>query len=453
MSSTPILVSPSPPTGLQRRIELSGLDLWLLLRIDNVFVYPGEINLDRLTDALSRTLSIWSLVAGQGFQENDRYFIIMSDHSIPVTFVRNEEISSWSLDSTVVVEMMDNPLKNFIDEVQTMKLFDQVSNEPLLRIKLTQLVQSNEWILGMSWAHVLGDADSCLQFSKTLSRFYQQLEPSMPSPIFERRIWFEEENDPSFLPYMKSLHYSKGAAELFKNFLPNQIDYDRVTIHLSGEQIRQIRSMIEDTVISNHDALVAYIILKLNQVLLKNPEHLCLMRTAMTINFRDIAESIASSRSIGNDIVTMVSENFMNPFSLTKIAKTIRQSILKLRNPTFLEPFLATTDKLMRHNVKNDKYPDVRLFKEEIMINSNFRYDWCHDVDFGYNEQCRFFTTWAGYMYIRIFHLNPKKIENSWIARDRNGAEVAFRIEKHLRQDFIDSIERDKEENFMNVSL
>ena len=51
MTST-FLIYPSSPTGNNRRIELAGLDLWRMARIDNVFVYPSEINIDRFKDSI-----------------------------------------------------------------------------------------------------------------------------------------------------------------------------------------------------------------------------------------------------------------------------------------------------------------------------------------------------------------------------------------------------------------
>ncbi|CAF4252713.1 unnamed protein product, partial [Rotaria sp. Silwood2] len=82
------LISPSPPTGNNRRIELAGIDLWILARIDNVFVYPSEINIDKFKEALSRTLSLWPFVAGRILLENSQHYIIeMCDNPIPITFV------------------------------------------------------------------------------------------------------------------------------------------------------------------------------------------------------------------------------------------------------------------------------------------------------------------------------------------------------------------------------
>jgi hypothetical protein len=51
--------------------------------------------------------------------------------------------------------------------------------------------------------HLLGDADTCLHFSNTLSTFYQQMESTKLLPIFERRLWREDEADQSILSIPK----------------------------------------------------------------------------------------------------------------------------------------------------------------------------------------------------------------------------------------------------------
>jgi hypothetical protein len=55
------LVHPSSPTGNNRRIELAGMDLLIIARIDNVFVYPSDIDIKRFKDALGRALSLYGL--------------------------------------------------------------------------------------------------------------------------------------------------------------------------------------------------------------------------------------------------------------------------------------------------------------------------------------------------------------------------------------------------------
>ena len=83
-------------------------------------------------------------------------------------------------------------------------------------MKLTHLVQSGEWVMGVSWAHVLGDGAACLNFLSTISRLYQQMEPLEPLPVFERRLWREDEDDQSLVPMMKQLRDARPSGEMMK---------------------------------------------------------------------------------------------------------------------------------------------------------------------------------------------------------------------------------------------
>jgi hypothetical protein len=451
MAST-FLVYPSPPTGNNRHIELAGLDLWRMARIDNVFVYPSEINIDRFKDALSRTLSLWPVIAGRScLNDNKYYFIEMSDNATPVTLINNDDLVKWPFDSNVILDFYKDSLSTYIDEVQVTKLFDNSQNEPLVRIKLTHIVQSNEWVLGISWAHELGDAASCLNFSNTLSRLYQQMEPLKPLPIFERRLWKSDEIDPSFLPIMKHLRDAKPFEEMWKKFMIDQEAYDQVNLCFCSEQLAKLRILAGGDSITIQDALTAYIILTLNTHCYRNDNEHRILCTNTSINFRGVADSIAPFGQVSNAVFMMLSDNFEDPYSLSNIAKTIRRSIIKSRDSKFLQSWLATADDAMRTMIHNNRLADLGFVPNEIIVNSNLRYDWANLVDFGYTDKCRFYTGWSGAFYLRVFRLNPSCDGNGWLPRDRNGAEVVFRIEKNLKENFCNVINRDIEENFENI--
>jgi hypothetical protein len=145
------LVSPSSPTGNSHRVELAGIDLWLFARTDQVFVYPSQLDIDQFKNAVSRTLSVWPLIAGRFLLLDDGHYVIeMSDNPIPVTYAENTELAVWPINLNIVSELHKNLLVPFIDEVQITKLFSGSLDESLVRLKLTRLVQSGEWILGAS---------------------------------------------------------------------------------------------------------------------------------------------------------------------------------------------------------------------------------------------------------------------------------------------------------------
>jgi hypothetical protein len=445
------LILPSTPTGNNRRIELAGIDLWIIPRIDNVFVYPSDLNIDRLKEALSRTLSLWPLIAGRFLLINDKHYVIeMSDNGIPLSLIDNTELVRWPLDWNVVVDAEEGQLQRFLDEVPTAKLLRGSSDEPLFRLRMTRLIQSGEWIMGTSWAHVLGDAFACIKFLNTLSRFYQQLEPLEPFPIFERRLWHRENADQSLLPFMRHLTDALSTNQTLEKIRIQQITHDQVSIQFSGEQLIQLYTLAGNSMLTIHDVMTAYIILTLNTHCFENSEQL-IQHTNTIVNFRGVSDSIASPGLIANCTLRMLSENFNDPYSLSSIAKAIRYSIIRSRDPSFLEPLLATADELMRDLANDDREVNIDHFLHGIIVNSNYRYDWANLVDFGYVDKCRFHTDGSAPLFLRVFHLNPIYDGTDWMPRDREGAEVTFRIENKIKERFINAWQRDVKENFVRV--
>ncbi|CAF3924988.1 unnamed protein product [Rotaria sp. Silwood1] len=446
------LVSPSLPTGNSRRIELPGTDLWIIARTDKVFVYPSELNIEQFKDSLSRTLSIWPIVAGHFLLLDDGHYLIeMSDNPIPVSYTENTDLSAWPVNLNIVSELHQNPLVPFIDGVDVVKLIPGSQYEPLIRLRLTRLVQSGEWVLGVSWAHLLGDAAALLNFLSTISRIYQHLKPFEPMPVFERRLWLEEEIDLSFLPLMKHLTYAGPLQEMFQHFGSWKDTYEQLSIRFSGEQLAKLRELAGGNEVTIQDSLSAYIILTLNTHCYLNDDKRRILRTNTTVNYRGVSDSIAPAGLVSNAILQVLSDDYDDPLALTSIAKTTRRSIIRSRDPKFLERYLATADKLMRKIARENLLANWNQFPNEALVNSNYRYDWVELVDFGYTDKCRMYTAWTGPLYLRVFRLNPIKEGAEWSPRDRNGAEVAFLIENDMKDKFLRAWQKDVEENFVNV--
>jgi len=57
------------------------------------------------------------------------------------------------------------------------------TNAPLLAFRLTTLLPSQRSVLGVKWAHILGDAAACHHFLRVLSFFYTN--PGTPLPATE----------------------------------------------------------------------------------------------------------------------------------------------------------------------------------------------------------------------------------------------------------------------------
>ena len=101
----------------------------------------------------------------------------------------------------------------------------------------------------------------------------------------------------------------------------------------------------------------------------------------------------------------------------------------------------------MRSMARDGREVNIDHFSNGIVVNSNFRFDWAQTVDLGHTDRCRFYTDGTANLFVRVFRLNPP----SDGTRDRHGAEVAFRIERVLKEKFLDAYRRDIDENFLNV--
>jgi hypothetical protein len=277
------------------------------------------------------------------------------------------------------------------------------------------------------------------------------MEPLVPLPVFERRLWREDEADRSLLTIMKSLSDAGPTGQALKNFMTAQLTHDQINLCFSGEQLTKLRALAGGNSVTIQDALSAYIILILNTHCYQNNEQRRILRINTTINYRGVSDSIASSSLIANVVIMMLSDDFDDPLSLSNIAKTIRRSIVRSRDPKFLVSWLATADGLMKEMARENRLMNMGPFPNEIAVNSNLRYDWANAVDFGYTDKCRLYTAWTGALYLRVFRRNPVYDGTQWMPRDQDGAEVAFRIEKDMKEQFINAWGKDIAENFANV--
>ncbi|CAF4509056.1 unnamed protein product [Rotaria sp. Silwood2] len=436
-------IAASSPTGNGRQIQLLSTDL-IFGGIDNVFVYPS-LDVDRLRNALSRTLSFWPILTGRIFVDNDdQYFIKFTDDSIPFTYAENDQLEQWP-DLPVVVDDM-TLIQPFIDSVQY-----KPEIEPLLRIKVTRLLHSDEYVLGTSFYHMVGDANSTFHFHNDLSQIYQNLETILPRPVFERHLLNKEDSEFSLLPVLKLYQNTGKREDILARLGKEYAETDPINMSFSSEQLTKLRSLIEDTnEITAHDVLCAYIVYLMNKHLFTSEDEY-VRRAYMYINYRGVSDLLTPKGYVANAIMQPLSSDFPNPLSLSSIAKTIRQLIKTTRQEDFLQNWVTSANILMKKIIK-DGHVNFVWDKDEAIFNSNYKYDWADQVDFGMKNQCRFHTMGIFKYYFRIFQLNPVKGENgNWI-KDNEGAEVSFRIPKgEIKEKFLAAWKKDIQENFLNV--
>ncbi|UJR34828.1 hypothetical protein I4U23_027609 [Adineta vaga] len=436
-------VDASIPSGNGRRITLLGTDL-IFASIENVFVYP-TLDVDRLRNALGETLSLWPILTGRIIVNDNQYMIECSDNSIPFNYTENSELECWP-DLPVVIDDK-TILEPFIDSVQY-----KPEIEPLLRLKVTYLLRSNEYVVGTSTSHLVGDANSNIHFLSDLSQIYQHLEPLLPRPIFQRCLLNKEKIDLSF-PLIKEISEKAEKIEsFFGRIIKGKSETEQINLSFSSEQLITLHNIgkSDDEEVTIHDTLCAYIIITLNKhFFLTTDEHI--QRARMIINYRGICDSLVTQGHVGNYIISIPSSEFTDSLSLPSIAKTIRQAIKTIRNEDFLEKWIVSADVLTRELIKDSRVNYV-LDQNEVVFNSNFKYDWANQFNLGMINQCRFHTAISFKFYFRIFQLNPIKEKDGRWTRDNGGAQVAVRIPKGERkQNFLEAWKKDIQENFINV--
>jgi len=131
-----------------------------------------------------------------------------------LTYTENDQLKCWP-DLPVVVDDM-RILQPFIDSVQ-----HKPERESLVRFKITHLPLSSEYVLGTSFYHMIGDANTKIRFLNDLSRIYQHLEPVLPRPIFERKI-IKNENVDYSLPNIIDLSKNAGRGEILLDCLTKE---------------------------------------------------------------------------------------------------------------------------------------------------------------------------------------------------------------------------------------
>ena len=405
-------VGATPPTGGGRRLELVGIDL-IFGGIDNLFVYP-TLDVRRVKEALSVTLSSWPILTGRVQEENDRYFLHFSDHSVPLSYAENTELQSWP-DLPVVVED-PRDIQPFIDSVRY-----QPDVEPLLRLKITRLVRSEEYLLGVSFSHLLGDADSNLHFLRDLSRVYQGLELSVPRPIFDRHRLSEEDPHFSSSAVMKQYRLADRRASVLARLTKEQSETDPVHLTFSSRELRRLHESVNDAEVTVHDVLCAHIILSLNQSFFSSKDEF-IHRAQLLVNFRGVDESLARPGQVSNSIMSMLTSDFVDCLSLKSIAQSIRQAVIQTRDERFLRRWVSTSDVLSRKMIREGRVNFV-WDDDEVIFNSNYKYDWTEEVNFGQKNECRFHTLGLYRFYFRIFRVNRREGRG-----EEGGAEVSFRL-------------------------
>ena len=449
MESCSSSIFPVPPTGYGRRVALVTFDLQPSWPINHVFVYPS-LDVDRLKRALEHALSLWPIVCGHielDDASSSHYSIVFSDKAIPFTVVENTHLNRWPTDLPVVVSE-SSQLRPYLDPV-----FDELHNGvPLLRLKVTRLTCSKEFVLGISFSHLIGDAGSFALFLDDLSRLYQDLEPRALRPVFDRCLWPNEKPDLALIATMKNYRDGAPIETLVDAYRKEHESSDPLTMIFSSKQLAllRIRAGGDPPIVSTNDALIAYVIYRLNTHFFLEQEPI--QRASIAVSYRGISQTVCSPVQVGNCFMHILSDDFSDPYCFSMIAQTLRHSINRARKEPIAISHVATENLALKQLDDQQFKPNWTCFDNEVFVNSQYKYDWAAQFDLGMTHRCRMHMAQAKKLYLRVFRPNPVQEKDGTWSRDVDAAEVSVRLTRGPQMElFVQAWKNDVKEDFLGV--
>jgi hypothetical protein len=322
----------------------------------------------------------------------------------------------------------------------------------LLRFKVTRLICSGEYVLGVSFSHVVGDAASAALFLNDLSRLYQHFESLALRPVFERRLWSNEEADSVLFVRMKQYRDGAPIEALLEIYRKENENTDSVTMTFSSKQLVLLRTRVggDQLVVSKNDALIAYVIFRLNTHFFLEKQ--IIQRASIIVNYRGISTELCSPGQMGNCFMTILSDDFSDPYSFSIIAQTLRYSINKARKEPFALSQIATEHLALKQLDDKQFKPNWTFFDNEVIVNSQYKCDWVDQVDLGMTNQCRMHMSQATKLCFRVFRPNPERAKDGTWTRDVGAAELSVRLTSGSQKEvFLQAWKNDVKEHFAGV--
>jgi hypothetical protein len=97
----------------------------------------------------------------------------------------------------------------------------------------------------------------------------------------------------------------------------------------------------------------------------------------------------------------IVSDDFSDPYSFSNIAQTLRHSLNKAREESFVLSLIATENLARKQLDDRQVQANWSYFDNEIVVNSQYKCDWAEQVDMGMTNQCRVYVSQAEKLYFR----------------------------------------------------
>jgi hypothetical protein len=175
-----------PSVACSGRVELCGLDFVGGYRyFDGLRFFDERLDLERLRQALTLTVTRYPLLAGSIVEEAGRVFIDLDGPG--VSFAVEERAEPCPMFGPGILQInqpslfLPKPMLPAMPSASRTRAFGQ----PLLLLKVTRF-SDGRYALGGTTCHVVGDATSTGMWFEDCYRYYQRTDPG-PAPEFSRQ--------------------------------------------------------------------------------------------------------------------------------------------------------------------------------------------------------------------------------------------------------------------------
>ncbi|KAM0754464.1 hypothetical protein T439DRAFT_321506 [Meredithblackwellia eburnea MCA 4105] len=433
---------------------LSPITCWQFGTIPSVHVLPS-IDVDQLKQAIEDISSLYPVIAGRLRKREQLsptgkglYYIEFTSSAIPLTLASTS--STEAFPTTAVIQPDLSTYTTPID------LPHQLNNPavPLFTIKLTHL-SNGQVVLGLMWAHILGDGSAFATFVETFSQLYsgEKKVEQIVKPTFGPHVDLIEEPTEEMLRKweLDYLYPTFKLPEAWGKFGAAAAQSEVVQVVFTADEVRLLKSLAkgagEDEWVSEQDGLSSYWlnILRIIGEPVESAVHPINYRThfpnspLFPPNLPTLVANVAQMQRIA-----LPAASFAEKLSLKPIALTIRAGLEALKkDDKVTREWISCRAKRMQDAIDVQEMQVLVPKEGDSMINSNWRYSWNHTFSHPVGTTSHH-TSFSTINFLRVFRSN-----DVFGDKGESGAECTFNLKKGLKEKFETELKRDRKEEFV----
>ncbi|WVQ85921.1 hypothetical protein IAT38_008089 [Cryptococcus sp. DSM 104549] len=411
-----------PPTNStvppgKTRFPLGDASLWPLGLVPSVLVFPEELDVERLKEAVGLLTTVWPSLGGR-YESSPKagvdgdYDFTLNFTSSLIPFVTQTTTAPPPAREVVLVGL--EPLLPALGDQYWVPNVDS----HLFAVCYTTFLPERSSALGVQWGHILGDGETVSRVLRHLEAFYLYGEAAVEKidaglgggrPVFETHVDLPPYDPSTGLPY----HQVEGhdPAVMKEAYAKSDQETEMMVLTLRREEIEGLKKKYREETgdrLSDQDCVSGWwVVLLLRAGLeLENIIYVCSYRQFCTKHpaFPPTLAALAANVTQMRFIPIPKTSSGVNPAS---IASAVRKEIVKLREtPEITLPWIANAAHHLRQAALKQQGQVLVTKENEVNINSNIKLSW--NFPFGFQpHQVAFHTSASIVRFLRVFQANP----------------------------------------------